>query len=456
MRVTLAVLVCALCAGSANAGYELCTFEEDITAPIGHAMMGGGIAPAAEVVDPLYAKGVVLFGVGDPIVMTALDWCELRNDAYDFWRKTLADAAGTTPQRVMLACVHQHDAPIADFYAQRLLDAAGLPEALCVTPYVEESARNTANALRAALEKKQTVTHFGMGEGEVENLASNRRVQLADGTVHFSRGSATADAALRALPVGTHDPKLKTLSFWDGERPVAALHCYATHPMSYYGKGGISADFPGMARAHRQADHPGVFQIYFSGCSGDVTAGKNNDGTPANRPVLADRLYQGMVRAWNGTERYPMDARFSVGELKLEPRSSEGFTIEDMQRILADGSATTFNRILAAMGLSYRRRFDAGQPIDVPVLDLGKARFVLMPAESFVGYQLMAQEMAPDLFVMVAGYGECAPGYIPTASATADGFNDAHTWLWVAPDIEGAMRGALQAALGVEQKAAGE
>ena len=44
------------------------------------------------------------------------------------------------------------------------------------------------------------------------------------------------------------DPWLRTLSFWEHDRPVAALHCYATHPMSYYGKGGVSSDFVGMAR----------------------------------------------------------------------------------------------------------------------------------------------------------------------------------------------------------------
>ena len=59
--------------------------------------------------------------------------------------------------------------------------------------------------------------------------------------------------------------------------------------MSYYGKGGVSADFIGLARRRRQEDLPGVFQIYVSGCSGNITAGKYNDGAPENRAVLADR-----------------------------------------------------------------------------------------------------------------------------------------------------------------------
>ena len=38
------------------------------------------------------------------------------------------------------------------------------------------------------------------------------------------------------------DPWLRTLSFWDGDRPVAALNAYATHPMSSYGRGAVFLD----------------------------------------------------------------------------------------------------------------------------------------------------------------------------------------------------------------------
>ena len=71
---------------------------------------------------------------------------------------------------------------------------------------------------------------------------------------------------------------LRTLSFWDGDTPLAALHYYATHPMSYYGDGRVSADFCGLARQKLQDEDPNVFQVYFNGCAGNVTAGKYNDG----------------------------------------------------------------------------------------------------------------------------------------------------------------------------------
>src|SRR5262245_53712565 len=79
--------------------WKLATFVAEVTPPIGHPCMGGGIAPVAKVDDPLYVHGLVLLGDDKPIVLAAVDWCEIRNEAYDRWREALAEAAGTTPQR---------------------------------------------------------------------------------------------------------------------------------------------------------------------------------------------------------------------------------------------------------------------------------------------------------------------------------------------------------------------
>ena len=107
----------------------------------------------------------------------------------------------------------------------------------------------------------------------MKEVASNRRVLGPDGKVKFTRISATKNKEARDEPEGLIDPNLRTLSFWDGEKPLAALHFYACHPMSYYGDGRVSADFCGLARQKRQ-DETGVFQAYFNGCGGNITAGK--------------------------------------------------------------------------------------------------------------------------------------------------------------------------------------
>ena len=436
---------------AAQAGqYQVATFEADITIPIGHACMGGGVDDAKEIVDPLFAKGFVLTGAGEPVVVIALDWCQCNNDSYDRWRDVLAEAAGTTRERIMLATVHQHDAPICDLTAQKLLDEQGLVGYNCDPQFHEQAVQRTAAALKKGLQSFRTVTHFGIGQAKVERIASNRRVVSPEGKISWRRGSASGN--IYDAPEGEIDPWLKTISLWNGETPVLAWSCYAVHPMSYYGKGGVSADFPGMARARRQNDDPSVFQIYFTGCAGDTTAGKYNTGDPANRPLLADRLYQGMLAAWKNTKRQPLDeVVFYAEKLPLPARNDGNYTIEAMKRTLADPQATRWQRISAALGLSWRKRVDSGQSVDVPCLELGDgAQFTILPAESFVGYQLGAQRLRPDAFVMVAGFGDGAAGYIPTDQCWRDGYGD--HYCWVPPMTESLILEAVARALGVAMK----
>jgi hypothetical protein len=427
---------------------KLATCTAEVTPPLGHALMGGGIAPAKEIIDPLFVHGLLLLGDGKPIVLVAVDWCEIRNDAYERWRSAVAEAARTVPARVLVTCLHQHDAPIADLEAQRLLEKNKAAGSICDLDFHEKAVQRVARAVRDALEgPAHKVTHVGIGQAKVEKVASNRRTLGPDGKPQFGRTSATRDPKAREEPEGTIDPWLKTLSFWDGDQALAALSCYATHPMSYYGKGGVSSDFVGLARKRRQADDPKVFQVYTSGCSGNVTAGKYNDGAPENRTVLADQIYQGMVAAWKATERHPpKQVGFRTVPLRLEPRDGPGFTVEDLTKRLTT-DPKPFGQCLAALGLSWRKRADAGHRIEVPVLDFGVAQLVLMPAESYVEYQLLAQKIRPDSFVMVLGYGECAPGYIPTGKAVEEGDTNLRDWCWVAPGAERAMTAALEGAL---------
>jgi hypothetical protein len=438
---------CSGAAGPAAGGARIAVFSADITPPIGHALCGGMVKPAARVADPLSARGLVLQGDGEPVVLLALDWTELRNEAYDRWRGELARAVGTSPRRVFLSCVHQHDAPYADLETQRLLDGQGL-KGFHVDPEFHERALQTVvAALREAWRSPRPVTHLGMGEGEVQGVACNRRVVAPDGRVTFKRYSKTADPAIKNAPEGTIDSRLKTLSFWDGDRAIAALSVYAVHPMSYYNTGAVSADFPGLARTlHQQKTD--VFQIYASGCAGDVTAAKYNNADEESRVRLAERLRSAMARAWEGSRRVPL-AKWEVrsAPLRFEVPASGPASVPAMEKTLADAAAPKSERLNAALGLSWARRVAADRPIDVPAIDFGAAQLVLLPAEAFVEYQLAAQRLRPDQFIVTLGYGECGPGYIPTEAARAEGYVEEHGYCWVAAGAEERLRRALAQAL---------
>ena len=113
------------------------------------------------------------------------------------------------------------------------------------------------------------------------------------------------------------------------------------------------------------------------------------------------------------------------------------------------GEPRPFQQCLAAMGLSWRRRADAGHRIEIPCLDFGAAQWLLLPGESYVEFQLAAQRIRSDCLVLVAGFGEGAPGYIPTDRHIAEQDPNLGDWSWVAPGSEGRLLEAIRRVLRV-------
>ncbi len=430
--------------GSDNGPFQIATFSVDVTVPLNHRCMGVLPTKSKSVKDPLEARGFILLGGESPIAVVAVDWCEIRNGAYDQWRDAVAEAAGTTRERVLVTSLHQHDAPVTDAGAAELLREVGLPGELYDESFHADVLRRVAAAVKDAISKAVPITHVGTGQAKVEKLASNRRVVLEDGRVSFGRGSRSGgDAFMSRAPEGQIDPFVKTISFWNQESPVAALSVYATHPMSTYGQGEVSADFVGLARRLRQHDLPNVMQIYSSGCSGDITAGKYNDGSDVARHQMTQRLYEGMKQAWENTKTTALtQIEFRSVPLQLEFYEHGDLKPDKLRATMHNTELRTEDRILAAMGLSSHQRVAADQPIDFPCVDFGEAHLLLFPGEAFVGYQLMAQQMQPDSFVMSMGYGECWTGYVPLNSSFSDGFHD--KWLWVPAGSENRIQRALQ------------
>lgn len=398
---------------------QLATFSCDVTPPVGHPLCGGWIEAVRGTDDPLKALGIILLGMGQPVVLCAVDWTGLRNEAYEAWRRALARAAHTNVNRVAVHCVHPHNAPFADLHAERLIQKAEQPASSLDLRFFDRVVGQVAAAAQNSLVRTSRWTHIGIGQAPVFQVASNRRIVGPDGRVRFTRTSATRDPKVRAEPEGLIDPQLKTITFWNEKRALAALTFYATHPMSYYGDGRVSSDFCGLAR-QRMQDETHIFQIYFTGCAGNITAGKYNDGDPKNRPVLRDRIRDAMAAAWMTTERHVIrEFAWRSEAILLPPRTEKSFSAVESRRTLANPKETRARRNNAAFQLAWLDR--AKRPLDITCLDLGAAQIVCLPGEPFVEYQLAAQRLRPKSFVCVAGYGDGGPGYIPTAAAYLEG-----------------------------------
>ena len=427
-------------------GLRISVFDVDATPPVGSYLAYDKMINEWDL--GLRARGIVVMGAGQPIILCSVDWIGISNDSQDAFKLGLAKAAGTVPERVAVHTVHQHDAPISDFGAERLMIEAGLEPKSYDGTFQREVIRRLEEAVGNAVEKAQPLTHIGVGKAQVYEVASARRLIDGNGKAFASRSSATRDSALRALPEGLIDPYVSLVSFWNGNKPVAVLSYYANHPQSYYRLGVANPDYPGVARFMRQIAVPEALHVHFNGAGGDLTAGKYNDGSRENREILATRLADGMKRAFDDTKKQPVtasDVEWSFVPVELPAAS---FIPNIQEEIRTKDMVYLTNNLFK---LVWLRRQEAGKRLNVSCLALGNARILNMPGELFVEYQLAARKLRPDLFVTMAAYGDYATGYICTAKAYNEGGYEAGIASAVTPEAEGILMDTMRQLLKVKK-----
>ncbi len=401
------------------AGLRLARFDIDATPPVGSMMAYDRVIRVEEL--GLRCRGIVLLGRQEPIVLCAVDWIGIGNEAHDRFREVLARAAGTSMQRVAVHTLHQHDAPRSDFTAERLLIEAGVSDlGGHDNAFAREVLNHLNEAVQVAVENATPVTHYGFATAIVEQVASNRRIKDESGKVRATRYTACRDPQLRAEPEGVIDPELSLLTFWNQSTPVAAISYYAVHPQSYYRTGVPSPDFPGIARWMRSQDLPNVLHLHFNGAGGNLGAGKYNDGSPPNRLILAQRMASAMHQAYMETEKQPLspeDIGWSVAPVRLPP--GEHLQEETMRADLQNWKTGQF--VARPDKLGFLLRYKTGHEIELSCFRVADARILHLPGELFVEYQLAAKALRPDLHVAMAAYGDYGTGYIGTAAAYDEG-----------------------------------
>lgn len=426
-----------MAAAAARAQLAVSTFQADVTPRLGTPLCFGLVDPGNRHVDPLHARGLILHGAGRPIVLAAVDYLGINNESHDEWRRAIAGAAGTTPDRVAVHTLHQHDAPGLDLTGEKALAPHGLGGSLYDLKEAEQALANVVKAVAAAAARKQPVTHIGRGRARVDRVASNRRIIGPDGRVKVTRMSSSRIPEAVAAPEGVVDPYVNSVSLWNGGKAVVSITYYATHPQSHYGKGGISWDFVGMARALRDQAAPGLFHLHFNGASGNVAAGKYNDGSPGRRPELAGRLAEGMKAAFEATERWPLEAkdvewRIESATLPLRDTVREA----ELAAVIADPNAKRADRLRSARDIAWAQR---SRRIDLTSLRLGSTHLIHFPGELFIEYQLAAKAMRGPGEVAVAAYGDLGPGYIGTAISYGQGGYETSVVSRTAPEVEGVL-----------------
>ena len=424
---------------------QLAIFRADVTPSLGDGPCVGAMPKVTSVEHPLEMRGVVLRSHGETYVIAAIDFCGICNTSDDAIRAAMAKAAGTIPERVALQSLHQHTAPILDADAVRLLHGDSSPELTEHLKFTDLVAARAGEAISASLIDLKEVSRIRCTRSKVEQVAANRRVPQPDGSIAV-RTSLTRELGIRNAPEGLIDPWLRTLTFFQGvgdrHQPLVQLHYYATHPQTFYGDARISWDCVGMAREEWEKES-GIPQIYFTGCAGNVTLGKYNEGTRDSRQQIATRLRQAMERSIEPhiedaltvdvAALTPAEITWAAAPIRFTVRETGTFDPELLQRQLAHDQP--FNtRLTAAMFIGFSQRLRGGYVPMATRWRIGPIDIVHLPGEPFVEFQLFAQEhAAKGTFPCVAGYGECGVWYYGPDQIFKDRGGYEQTWSLAGP-----------------------
>lgn len=196
---------------------------------------------ANRVVQPLFARSLVLEGGGERIAICVVDTCMVDRELCDRAKALARERTGIREDRILISATHTHSAPSA----MRALGCPADPEyPAFLVPKIAESIEEAAAVVRPA--------RAGWAVADAGHYTNCRRwIYLP----HKMREDPFGRISVRAMmhpghanpdtagPSGPIDPDLTVLSLQDREgRPLAVLGNFSMH---YYGATELSSDFTG-------------------------------------------------------------------------------------------------------------------------------------------------------------------------------------------------------------------
>ena len=385
----------------------------DITPPPGQRLWGfaARVDPASGVLDPLYARVLVLEGGGKCVALVALDLGRPFGPA-SLARLRAAAAKSSGISYVLVAASHTHSGPvIKDEYPPQQ------------TPFWESVAIEKITQAIATAQARAEEARVGTGYGTAY-IAHNRRRLNADGTITWF------DRNLTRLPTSPVDPTVSVLRVdaSDG-RPLAVLVNYACHPV-ILGPDNLSysADYPAvMSRRveHELGGEPLCF--FLQGAPADLNP------YYAVTPIAEDAT---RWRDWTG-ERLGHEAARVAKSISTKAEAPSLDFAEDPISFRLRWKPDDFRAALARFGEVFLEDFGptTHEELHLPVATLllnKRIAFMTVPGEAFVEFQINWRDRCPVRDAFFLGYANGYFGYFPTIVAAAQGgYGGADATAWI-------------------------
>lgn len=402
--------------GMCGSGLRAGVARVEITPPAGEQMWGyeDRRQPAAGMLDPLYARVLVLDAAPHRLALVTLDLGRSFGPG-SLARLREAAARSSGISCLLVAASHTHSAPvIRDEYRD-------------APPAWERAAlEKIGHAIEEAAGELQPA-RIGVGTGAVY-IGHNRLRVNADGSVSWFERNPTR------IPTAPVDPTLTVLRIDRADRtPLAVLTNYACHPV-VFGADNLrySADFPGvMNRVVEQQLGGGVQSFFLQGAPGDINpyyaVTPVEQDAAGRRDWTGERLGQEAARVAKHIQSRVVDSpsiEFAESTLTVHLRwDIEKFRAALLKFLGPDGMEIYGAHIVPEIRL----------PVTTVLIDREIA-VATMPGEPFVDFQMNWRDRCPVRHALLLGYTNGYNGYFPTiAAASRGGYGAASASTWVEP-----------------------
>lgn len=405
--IALTLIVAAVPAGAAE--FKAGVARKVIT-PEGPIWMSGYAArthASDGVVHDLWAKALALQDDGGRrVVLVTLDVIGLPRELTSEVASRVHKQYGLERSQLVLNCSHTHSGPVVWPNLATMYDLLTPAERETLEKYARRLADEIVSLVGAALADLAPASLSG-GRGSV-GFAINRRQPAPSGVQIGVHPQGPVDHDVPVLKVTGSDGKIRAVVFG-----------YACHNTTLGGDWyKINGDYAGFAQIEVEKALPGATAMFM------ILCGADQNPAPRGTLDLAEKhgksLANEVVRVLSGPltpVRPPIRTAYEEARLAFAPRDRAVFEKEAQ-------SPDRFRKLRAKKMLDA---MDAGRapgelPLPVQVVRLGReVTLVALGGEVVVDYSLRLKRELPGENVVVAGYTNEVPCYIPSARVLREG-----------------------------------
>ena len=414
--------------------------KTDITPKEGTQISGdiGRHRPVEEVLDPLYAKALVLADDETKLCVISLDLAHTQTEFTTELRSKIAEILGSSPEHVMVHSTHNHAGPALGrgVPAEKRIPK-GMSWLVCsweeeYTSFAEE---RILDAVRRASERLEPA-ELGLARGVDGRVAFNRRFIMRDGRAKTHPAPCDPNILYNEGPI---DPEVAVAAVRIASGEIAALMLHHTcHPVHFYPLRKVSAGWPGAWAAEMEnAVGQECTALVLNGCCGNVHYNDHLDPGPANDHTTVGKLLketaEEVMKRLDYTSGVPLAA--VTRTLSIPWRKIPEKALKEARELLDKHPQPTWKEGLEGVAAQWDwvhavRLLDRVEKekevrectYEVQVFRIGALAIAAFPGEPFVQMQLEMKLKSPADFTFGCEQGNGrGVGYVPTAEAVEKG-----------------------------------